>query len=145
MHCTWLFAMTLGLLGHTSTATEPACKDVKTIVPNGGFETGSIAPWLVLFSAPNLQDSGQHTTYIRQQHTITTIILTTNITGPKFSYNVTSPGYNSPYALTMTSKSAAQFVEVDIGQIEIPVCPSRKYKISAHVFIAGPAKSEQQL
>ena len=42
----------------TMTKEPPACKDVKTIVPNGDFETGSLAPWLVLFSAPNLQDQG---------------------------------------------------------------------------------------
>lgn len=42
----------------TVTKAPPACTDVNTIVQNGDFETGSLAPWLVLFSAPNLQDLG---------------------------------------------------------------------------------------
>ena len=44
----------------------------------------------------------------------------------------------------MTDNLAGPFVEVDIGQIEVPVCPGRKYKISAQVFITGP-KSDQLL
>lgn len=64
--------------------------------------------------------------------------------GQYFSYNVTSPGYHSRYGFTMTDNLAGPFVEVDIGQIEVPVCPGRKYKVSAKVFITGP-KSDQLL
>lgn len=58
---------------------------------------------------------------------------------------MTSPGYKTHYAFTVTDKSAAQFVEVDIGQIEVPVCPGRKYKISAQIFITGPTNTDQLL
>lgn len=99
------------------TKPAPACVDAKPIVANGNFETGSLAPWLVLFSAPNLLDAAG-----------------------AFSYNVTSPGYISKYAFTMTDKLASPFVEVDIGQIEVPVCVGRKYKLSAKVFITDGGK-----
>ncbi|KAL8678099.1 MAG: hypothetical protein Q9186_005538 [Xanthomendoza sp. 1 TL-2023] len=122
MHRTWLLGLVFGLVTHGSAVSKPACKDAKSILPNGDFETGSLAPWLVLFSAPNLLDAG-----------------------PKFSYNVTSPGYKSHYAFTVTDKSAAPFVEVDIGQIDVPVCAGRRYKLSAQVFIKGPAMSDQLL
>lgn len=45
----------------------------------------------------------------------------------------------------MTDNLATSFVEVDIGQFDVPVCPGRKYRLSAQVFIQGPAKSEQLL
>ena len=44
----------------------------------------------------------------------------------------------------MTDSLAGPFVEVDIGQFEVAVCPGRKYKVSAQVFITG-AKSDQSL
>ena len=44
----------------------------------------------------------------------------------------------------MTDNLAGPFVEVDIGQIEVPVCPGHKYRLSAQVFITGP-KSDQSL
>lgn len=50
-------------------------------------------------------------------------------------YNVTSPGYKSQYAFTVTFKAAARFVEIDIVQIEVPVCLGRKYKISVRSLL----------
>ncbi|KAL8856867.1 MAG: hypothetical protein Q9178_006584 [Gyalolechia marmorata] len=95
----------------TRTGATPSCIDVKKIVRNGDFRTGSLAPWAVLFSAPKLK-------YYAQQ----------------FSYNVTSPGYNSKYAFTMTDELATTYVAVEIGQ-NVSVCPGRRYKLSAQVFI----------
>ncbi|KAL8726142.1 MAG: hypothetical protein Q9166_006899 [cf. Caloplaca sp. 2 TL-2023] len=95
----------------TKTVVPPSCTDAKTIVKNGDFETGSLAPWTVLSSSPELPDYEQY-----------------------FSYNVTSPGYNSKYAFTMTDDLATTYVEVSIGQ-SVPVCPGRKYKLSAQGFI----------
>ncbi|KAL8798188.1 MAG: hypothetical protein Q9182_006880 [Xanthomendoza sp. 2 TL-2023] len=104
-------------------AAHQRCKDAKVIVANGDFETGSLAPWMVLSSTP---DPKYYLEY--------------------FSFNVTSPGLISEYAFTMTDFSATTFVQVSIGQT-VPVCPGQKYELSAVVAITdghnlGPTKEQ---
>ncbi|KAL8893071.1 MAG: hypothetical protein Q9215_000076 [Flavoplaca cf. flavocitrina] len=106
----------------TKTEFSPGCTDVKPIVSNGNFETGFLNPWTVLDSSPALPEYQRY-----------------------FSYNVTSPGYCSRHAFTMTDNLAATFVKVSIGQ-NITLCPGRKYKLSAQIFItdgsARPMKEQ---
>ncbi|KAI4233151.1 MAG: hypothetical protein L6R40_007152 [Gallowayella cf. fulva] len=98
---------------NTPTATAPpTCTDARVVVTNGDFETGSLAPWTLLSNDPDLR-----------------------IYSNRFFFNVTSPGYNdSKYAFTVTDESATTYVQVTIGQ-SVPVCPGRKYKFSARLFI----------
>ncbi|KAI4256057.1 MAG: hypothetical protein L6R42_006422, partial [Xanthoria sp. 1 TBL-2021] len=95
----------------TKTAPYPGCTDTTPIIKNSNFETGSLSPWTILSSDPDLEYNAQY-----------------------FSYNVTSPGHNSAYAFTMTDNLADTYVAVEIGQT-ISLCPNRAYKISAQVFI----------
>ncbi|KAI4257187.1 MAG: hypothetical protein L6R42_005817 [Xanthoria sp. 1 TBL-2021] len=110
---TTIYTSTETIIQPTSKTASPSssCTDTAPIIKNSNFETGSLPPWTILSSDPDLKYYAQY-----------------------FSYSVTSPGHNSAYAFTMTDDLADTYVAVEIGQT-ISLCPNRTYKISAQVFI----------
>ncbi|KAL9046738.1 MAG: hypothetical protein Q9214_000503 [Letrouitia sp. 1 TL-2023] len=88
------------------------CKNPATIVPNGNFETGALAPWQLLTVIPPLDD------YVAQY----------------LQLGVDKPGYKSAYKFSVNDTLASSYVEVDIGQ-NVTLCQGQKYKLSAEFYM----------
>lgn len=78
---------------------------------NGDFEAGQ-APWVVTSVDPPYEE------YTAQYE----------------SFNVTSPGYNSAHAYTVTDNLASSFFRLDLDQT-IALCPGQKYNFAARFYM----------
>ncbi|KAL8737001.1 MAG: hypothetical protein Q9181_002112 [Wetmoreana brouardii] len=95
----------------TST-TSSTCSVATPVVKNGGFESGSLAPWTLTNVIPSLPDYDQY-----------------------LSVEVTKPGYGgSQYAFTVNDQAASSYVEIDIEQT-LTLCPSRDYNFAAKFYM----------
>ncbi|KAI4202785.1 MAG: hypothetical protein LQ350_002283 [Teloschistes chrysophthalmus] len=100
----------------TTTVIEPTtipstCSIATPIVENGGFESGSLAPWSLTKVSPPLPDNA-----------------------PYLTVGVTKQGYGgSQYAFTATDKAASSHVEIDIAQT-LTLCPG-DYKFAAKFYM----------
>ncbi|KAL8809163.1 MAG: hypothetical protein Q9223_001920 [Gallowayella weberi] len=93
----------------TSSSTS-SCSVPTPIVKNGGFESGQ-APWTVTNVNPPYD--------------------------PNYDYeffNVTSPGYNSAHAYTVTDNLASSYFELDLAQT-LTLCPGAKYNFAARFYM----------
>ncbi|KAI4213322.1 MAG: hypothetical protein LQ351_004063 [Letrouitia transgressa] len=98
-------------------APEPAstaakCKNPATILANGNFETGALAPWQLLTVIPPLDE----------------------YTAQYLQLGVDKPGYKSAYKFSVNDTLASSYVEVDIGQ-NVTLCQGQKYKLSAEFYM----------
>ncbi|CAO1600773.1 MAG: hypothetical protein LQ349_000360 [Xanthoria aureola] len=100
----------------TVTATvEPSgsCSAPTSVVKNGDFETGSLAPWELTEVTPPLPDYEEY-----------------------LSVGVTSPGYGgSKNAFTVNDSAASSYVEVDLSQQNLTVCAGSKYQFAAQFYM----------
>ncbi|KAL8676371.1 MAG: hypothetical protein Q9186_007103 [Xanthomendoza sp. 1 TL-2023] len=94
----------------TTVATGSSCSVPTPIVKNGGFEAGQ-APWAVTFVKPAYDPDYDYE-----------------------SFNVTSPGYNSAHAYTVTDNQASSYFELDLAQT-ITLCPGQKYNFAARFYM----------
>ncbi|KAL9608861.1 MAG: hypothetical protein Q9167_006326 [Letrouitia subvulpina] len=107
-----LIALAALLVSHAVAAPAAKCKNPTNIVPNGNFETGSLAPWQLLTVIPPLDD----------------------FTAQYLQLGVDKPGYKSAYKFSVNDTLASSYVEVDIGQ-NVTLCQGQKYKLGAEFYM----------
>ncbi|KAL8999604.1 MAG: hypothetical protein Q9169_001564 [Polycauliona sp. 2 TL-2023] len=93
-----------------ATPTATTCSVTSPIVKNGGFEAGQ-APWEVISVRPPYD--------------------------PDYDYerfNVTSPGYNSANAYTVTNNLASSYFELNLAQT-LTLCAGQKYNFAARFYM----------
>ncbi|KAL8899221.1 MAG: hypothetical protein Q9207_006302 [Kuettlingeria erythrocarpa] len=104
--------ITTKIITATTTTKPSTCSVATPIVPNGDFETGSLAPWTQTYS---------------------------NNGDPKLlTYSIKRPGYNaSAYALIANDNAASSYIELDFEQ-SLTVCSGTKYDFAARYYITDP-------
>ncbi|KAI4157891.1 MAG: hypothetical protein LQ342_007926 [Letrouitia transgressa] len=107
-----LTALVSSLAVAAPASTFAKCKNPATIVPNGNFETGALAPWQLLTVIPPLDD----------------------YTAQYLQLGVDKPGYKSGYKFSVNDTLASSYVEVDIGQ-NVTLCQGQKYKLGAEFYM----------
>ncbi|KAL8700871.1 MAG: hypothetical protein Q9201_005217 [Fulgogasparrea decipioides] len=96
-----------------TTTTSSTCSAATPVVKNGGFESGSLAPWTLTNVIPPLPDYDQY-----------------------LSVGVTKPGYgDSQYAFTVNNQAASSYVEIDIEQT-LTLCSGRDYNFAAKFYMS---------
>ncbi|KAI4284320.1 MAG: hypothetical protein L6R38_001524 [Xanthoria sp. 2 TBL-2021] len=90
-----------------------SCSAPTPVVKNGGFESGSLAPWALTEVTPPLPAYEQY-----------------------LSVGVTSPGYGgSKNAFTVKDSAASSYVEVDLSQHNLTVCAGSQYQFAAQFYM----------
>ncbi|MCJ1372877.1 hypothetical protein MMC20_004103 [Loxospora ochrophaea] len=102
----------------TPTPTPTGCSNPATIVQNGGFESGSLAPWTILNVYPGAYDAAY------------------------YSYGVRAPGYQSTYAFNVDDEAADSYFDVDLGQT-ISLCAGQKYNFAAEYYMTDAQDGPQ--
>ncbi|KAI4204113.1 MAG: hypothetical protein LQ348_001318 [Seirophora lacunosa] len=104
----------------TATTSPTGCSVATPIVKNGGFESGSLAPWALTQVIPPLPDYEAYLTL-----------------------GVSSPGFGgSQYAFRANDQVASSYVEINIEQ-SLTVCAGTKYNFAAKFYITDARQGPQ--